>query len=154
MLILAVAGVAYTSLSPQPTVDYWQILVPIFAAICIFTEWPKQTSRQAQWRLLATQVLHWGTMFVAMRLMFLPQVQNMLNSNDIGLGVLALLSLGTILAGIHAAAWQICAVGVLLAVAVPAIALLEQTVLLIVVIAFVVFGAAALFFWYRYRHQS
>jgi hypothetical protein len=154
MLVLAIGGVAYTNLSPRPTVDYWQILVPIYAAICVFIEWPRLASKEARWRLLATQALHWGTMFAAMRLMFLPQVQNMLNSDAIGLGVLALLSLGTILAGIHAGIWQICVVGLLLAVAVPAIALLEQTVLLILIIALVVLGSIAAFLWFRYRRQT
>jgi hypothetical protein len=153
MLLLALGGVAYTSLSPRPTAHYWQILAPVFGAICVASEW-KKTHAEARWRLVWTQTLHWGAVLLAMRIMFYPDIQRMLNSDATGLMVLGLLALGTVLAGIHAAAWEVAAVGVILALAIPAAALLEQMTLLLLLICVLLLAGTALFFWLRARLRA
>ena len=35
VLILTIAGVAYTSFSKKPIVGYWEILAPIIALVCV-----------------------------------------------------------------------------------------------------------------------
>jgi hypothetical protein len=77
----------------------------------------------------------------------LPRVQMMLTGPATGLTLLMLLALGTFLAGIHIS-WQICFLGFAMALAVPAIVWLKQSVL------FIVLGAAAVIalgitFWRR-----
>jgi hypothetical protein len=37
MLLLALFGVAYTSVARQSMMTFWVMLVPIFAAICLIT---------------------------------------------------------------------------------------------------------------------
>jgi hypothetical protein len=148
MLLLALGGVAYTSLSPRPTAHYWQLLTPVFGLICIASEW-KKTHAEARWRLVWTQTLHWGAVLLAMRILFFPDIQRMMNSDATGLMVLGLLALGTVLAGVHAAAWEVAAVGVILALAIPAVALLEQTALLLLLGCLAIMAGAALFFWLR-----
>jgi hypothetical protein len=148
MLLLALGGVAYTSVSPRPTAHYWQLLAPIFGLICISSEW-KKTHAEARWRLVWTQTLHWGAVLLAMRILFYPDIQHMMNSDATGLMVLGLLALGTVLAGVHAAAWEIAAVGVILALSIPATALLEQMTLLLLLGCVAIMGGAALFFWLR-----
>jgi hypothetical protein len=50
---------------------------------------------------------------------------------------LTLLALGTFTAGIHITAWRICLVGIVLGIGVPAIAWLEQSALLLLLVAVV-----------------
>jgi hypothetical protein len=80
--------------------------------------------------LIWTQALHWGAVLVAMHLMFVVDVSRMMNADASALAALTVLALGTFTAGVHIAAWRICLVGVVLALAVPAIAWLEQSALL------------------------
>jgi hypothetical protein len=39
VLILTIAGVAYTSFSKKPIVGYWEILAPIIALVCVAPGW-------------------------------------------------------------------------------------------------------------------
>jgi hypothetical protein len=39
VLILIIAGVAYTSFSKKPIVGYWEILAPIIALVCVAAGW-------------------------------------------------------------------------------------------------------------------
>jgi hypothetical protein len=151
MLVLALGGIAITNLSPMPTATHWQILTVLFGLISIATEWGRLADRRQRWRLVWTQVLHWGTLLLAMRVLLLSNVDKVLSTNAVGLEVLGLLALGTILAGIHAAAWEIGIVGIVLGLAVPAIAWLEQAALLLLLATLVGIGLIAAFVWYRYR---
>jgi hypothetical protein len=54
-----------------------------------------------------------------------------MNADATGLAILMLLALGTFTAGIHILAWQICLVGVVMALGVPGIAWMERSALLL-----------------------
>jgi hypothetical protein len=151
MLVLAFGGIAIANLSPLPTATHWQILAVLFGLISIATEWGRLADRRQRWRLAWTQALHWGTLLLAMRMLLLSNVDKILSTNAVGLEVLGLLALGTILAGIHAGAWEIAIVGIVLALAVPAIAWLEQSALLLLLATIVSICLIAAFVWYRYR---
>lgn len=151
MLLLTLGGVTYASVSPQATFDYWRILVPVFGLICIIAGWRAAGSKDARWRLVWTQVLHWAAIFATMQLLFLPNVHLMLNSDATGLAIMALLALGTFLAGVHAASWRVCVVGAFLAAAVPVAALLEQAVLIVLLVGIVLLGLFALVLWLKKR---
>jgi hypothetical protein len=151
MLVLAFGGIAITNLSPLPSATHWQILTVLFGLICIATEWRRLADRRQRWRLVWSQVLHWATLLFAMRMLLWSTVEKTLSANAIGLEILGLLALGTVLAGIHAAAWEIVIVGIVLGLAVPAIAWLEQAALLLLLAGIVVIAIAVVYFWYRYR---
>ena len=51
------------------------------------------------------------------------------------------------MAGVHAEAWQVCVVGALLALAVPAVAWVEQSALLFVLLAVLVAFVIASLVW-------
>lgn len=51
-LVLAIAGVAYTNVSHQPLVGYWEFLALAIAVVCIMTKWPELADRQARFRLI------------------------------------------------------------------------------------------------------
>jgi hypothetical protein len=152
MLLLSFAGIAYTTFAQQSSVLYWQILVPIFAAMCIVTGWSPAYDKRERWRLVWTQLLHWGAFLAAMELMFLPGVQRMMNPGANGLSALILLALGSFVAGVHAGSWKIGVVGIVLALGVPAIAWIQQSALLVVV-ALLALAALAVGLWYVVHHQ-
>ena len=152
MLLLALGGVTYASISPRATFDYWQILVPVFCLICVVAGWRRSAGKAARWRLFWTQLLHWGAILVAMRTLFMPNVQQMLNSDAVGLAALGLQAMGTFLAGVHAASWRVCVIGLVLAAAIPAAAFLEQAVLFVLLVAVALLAAYALVLWRKKRH--
>jgi hypothetical protein len=151
VLILAIFGVAYTSFSKTPITTYWIVLAPLIGLICVITRWRDALDRERRWRLIWTQVLHWGAVLVAMHPMFVTDVSRMMNADASALTTLTVLALGTFTAGVHIAAWRICVVGIVLALGVPAIAWLEQSALLLLLIAVVVVAVIAPVFWHYKR---
>jgi hypothetical protein len=134
MLSLAILGVGYVSFTGQPTDFIWISLVPVFGAMCVFAGWSHVQGREGHWRLIWTQALHWLSFFVVMNLVYLPEVRSVANNNAAGLNVMTILALATFVAGIHAQAWQICGVGLILAFAVPLVAWIEQSALFSLVV--------------------
>ena len=154
MLLLALGGVAYTSIAPRASALFWTLLAMAFACFCVVAGWKHARDKQARWRLLWTQGLHWGALLLCMQLLFIPDVQRMLNTDAIGLALIALMSLGSFLAGVHAASWRICVAALLMAVAVPVFAFIEQAALLLLPIDLLVVVAVVAFVWWRRRRQK
>lgn len=151
ILALTVAGVGYVSLTRQPIAYYWAALAIIICAIGIVIGWPRARERGRGWRLVWTQVLHWAAFLVAMSLVFLPSVQAIANADITSLIVLILVALGTFVSGVHTASWRMCANGVVMALAVPTIAWLDQSALVIALCGALVVGAGGLLVLRRAR---
>jgi hypothetical protein len=147
VLILTLFGVAYASFSRQSMVGYWEFLAPVIGLLCVVIGWPHAPDKAARFRLIWTQALHWLAFLAAMNLLLLSGAASLLSPDAIGLTILTLLALGTFVAGVHIQAWQICSLGVVMALGVPAIAWIERSalLLLLVVIALAAIGAA---FWW------
>jgi hypothetical protein len=154
VLALALVGVAYTSFSNTPITIYWIVLAPFIGVVCVFTRWRDAQSREQRTRLVWTQALHWGAVLVAMHLMFVADVGRMMNADAKALAALTVLALGTFTAGVHIASWRICLVGIVLAAGVPAIAWLEQSALLLLLVVLAMVAALAPFFWRGRRVSS
>jgi hypothetical protein len=78
-----------------------------------------------------------------------------MNADASAIVILTLLALGTFTAGIrHAAGWRVCLVGVVLGLGVPAIAWLEQSSLLLLLIATVLVAIAVLYFMHKRREPG
>jgi len=148
VLVVAVAGVAYTNVSHQPLVGYWELLTLGLAAVCILTEWPNAGDKQARLQLILKQGLHWGAVLVTMNIMLLTGVQQLLPSPATSLVLLMLLALGAFLAGLHLPSVQVCFLGLAMAFAVPAIAWFKQSALFLLLAVVLVIGLA-LAFWPR-----
>ena len=103
VLIAAVLGIAYTSISKTAIVLYWEVLAPAIWLVCIASGWHSAQDRAARVRLLATQTAHWVSFLIVMNLLLLPGVQKLFNANATGLAVFTLLTLGTFTAGVHVA---------------------------------------------------
>jgi len=155
VLILTIIGVAYTTVSKRPIVGYWELLAPIIALICIGTGWTSATDRAARWRLIVTQALHWFAFLLVMNMLLLPSVQVIFNAGATGLAIFTLLALGTFTAGLHVLSWQVCLLGLIMALGIPAIAWIENSALIFVLIAAAVLGIAGIFWWHwRERRAS
>ena len=140
VFVLAIFGIAYNSYSKQSIVGYWQFLALVICVVCIGSGWPHAHDKKARLRLAWTQALHWLAFLVAMNVVLLPNVQRMMNADATSLAILTLLALGTFTAGVHILSWQICLVGVVMAVGVPASAWLERSALLLSVGALALLG--------------
>ena len=133
MLVLAVGGIVLTSFRGPTTYFYWMALAPIYALIVIASGWRQLETGAERMRLVVTQALHWAAFLGAMWLMFLPEVGGVVNLNATSLTLLILLALGTFVAGVHAAVWRISAVGVFLALSVPAVAWVQESAMLLLI---------------------
>ena len=147
-LVLAIAGVGYTNVSQQPLVGYWEFLALAIGVVCVITKWPEIEGRQAKLRLIWTQALHWGAVLVTMNIILVSGVQQLLPTPATSLVLLTLLALGTFLAGVSLLSLQISFLGLAMAVAVPAISWLKQSIFFFLLGAVLLIGLA-ISFWLR-----
>jgi hypothetical protein len=148
-LLLAIAGVAYTNISHQPLVGYWEFLALAIAVVCVVTKWPELDGKQAQFRLMWTQALHWVAVLVTMNIMLVSGVQQLLPTPATSLVLLTLLALGTFLAGLSLLSPQICFLGIAMGAAVPALSWLKQSVIFLLLATVFVVGIG-MTFWLGY----
>jgi hypothetical protein len=153
VLLLTACGVAYTSFTKEPIVGFWELMAPLIALVCIGAGWPSANDRGARFMLIGTQALHWLAFIVVMNLLLLPSVQRNFTANSTAIAVFTLLALGTFTAGLQVYAWQVCALGLAMALAVPVIAWIENSALAVVVVVaiLVVVGAVV---WWHWRRKA
>ncbi|MBV8192111.1 MAG: hypothetical protein JOY64_15485 [Alphaproteobacteria bacterium] len=151
MLAFALGGLVLASFRGAGTYYYWMAMAPVYGLIAIATGWRRLDTGNERLQLALTQVLHWFGILAAMWLMFLPQVRGIENDNATSLSLLILLALGTFLAGVHARVWRVCIVGAFLAVAVPAVAWIQESVILLLVVVLLVAVVVLGFWWLRHR---
>jgi hypothetical protein len=149
ILALAIAGVAYTNMSHRPLAGYWEFLAIVMGVVCVATEWEELDDKQARFRLMWTQAVHWVAVLVAMNVMLLSGVQQLLPAAATSLVLLILLSLGTFLAGLNLLSLRICFLGLAMALAVPTISWVKQSALLLILVAVFLVGVA-MTFWSRW----
>ena len=154
VLVLTLIGVGYTSFTKRPTTVYWEFLVPVTAALCIWSGWRSAREKKEEFRLIWTQAVHWLAFFAAMNLLLLPSVQDMVNADATGLAILLLLALGTFVAGVHIPAWEVCLLGVVMALFVPAIAWIEEVALIVLLALAVLIGTGTMFWWFGSKRQA
>ncbi len=149
ILLLTLGGVAYVGMTRRPLITYWELVALASCAVGILAGWPKSVDKGARWRLVWTQVLHWGAFLAAMNLVFLPSVQAIADADSTSLVVLLLLALGTFVAGVHTASWRMALNGVVMGLCVPAVAWLDQSALFVFLVAVLVVVLAGAVVWAR-----
>ena len=154
MLSLTLAGVAYTSFSKQPIIRFWEILAPMIGALCIAYGWQEAKDESGRRRLIGTQLLHWLAFLVVMNLVLLPNVQNVFTANATGLAIFTLLTLGTFTAGVHVLSWQVCLLGLIMAIGIPTIAWIENTALIFVLVGAGLVGVVSVVWWRWHTHRK
>jgi len=153
VLALAICGVAYTNISHQPLVGYWEFLALATGVVCVVTEWGKADDKQGRVQLILKQALHWSAILIAMNIMLFSGVQQLLPSPATSLVLLMLLALGTFLAGLHLSSVPVCFLGLSMALAVPALAWFKQSALFLLLAVVLVIGLG-LTFWPRFRRNE
>ena len=148
VLALTIFGVAYETFSRQPIRQYWEILAPFLVLVCVGAGWHNASDGTARRRLVLTQVLHWLAFLIVINVMLLPSVQRNFSANATGLAIFTLLSLGTFTAGVQLFSWQVCLLGLIMALAVPALAWVENSALFFLLVAAGVFGIAVVLWWH------
>ncbi len=154
VLILTIAGVAYTSFSKQPIAGYWEILAPIIALVCIASGWQEAADRTGRLRLVVTQALHWIAFLLVMNILLLSSVQRIFTAQTTALAIFTLLALGTFTAGIQVLSWQVCLLGVIMALGIPAIAWIENSALLAVLVVAAVVAVVAVSWWHWHQRRT
>lgn len=144
VFILAMVGVGYTSMSGRPLNGYWEFLAFAIGLACIATGYRRTNDKAERRKVLVTQSLHWLAFLLAMGILLLPSVNTFLNGPATGLALMLLLALGTFVAGIHVST-DIAVLGIVLALAVPAMAWLKQSALMLVLIGLVIGGLVVAF---------
>ena len=153
VLILTIGGVAYTSFSKKPIVEYWEILAPIIALVCVGAGWEEAGDKNGRLRLVVTQALHWIAFLLVMNMLLLSSVQRIFTAQTTALAIFTLLALGTFTAGIQVLSWQVCLLGLIMALGIPAIAWIENSALLVVLIVGAIVGVGAVL-WWHWRQRS
>ena len=148
VLVLTIFGVAYETFSRQPIRLYWEVLAPFLVLVCIGAGWHHAADNAARWRLVATQAVHWLAFLIVINMMLLPSVQRNFSANATGLAIFTLLSLGTFTAGVHLPSWQVCLLGLIMALGIPAIAWVENSALFFLLIAAGVLGLGGVLWWH------
>ncbi len=153
VLVLAVSGVAYSTISNQPLAGYWEFLALAAGVLCVMTQWSNVEGKDARIQLMWMQALHWAAILITMNIVLFSGVRQMLPGPATSLVLLTLLALGTFLAGIHLLSLPISFLGLAMALTVPAIAWFKQSALFLLLGAVLLIGLA-LTFWPRGpRHE-
>lgn len=149
LLLLSVVGMAISDFSAHYGLTYWLWMVPAFAVVCIAVGL-RRTGKESgpSTVLIGRQVIHWGSLLVAVYVIYLLQSTGRLNREDAGLVTLLILGLTTLLAGVHFD-WRLAVLGVLLVATSAAAALVEE--FFWVLLLPVVFVGAGLLIWPRIR---
>jgi hypothetical protein len=148
VLVLTIAGVAYTIFARRPIAGYWEILAPILGLVCIAAGWQEAGDRTARLRLIVTQALHWGAFLLVMNILLLSSVQQLFNAQTTALAIFTLLALGTFTAGVQVLSWQVCLLGAIMAIGVPAIAWIENSALLVTLVVAALVALAVVLWWH------
>ena len=103
--------------------------------------------------MIGSQALHWLAFIVVMNVLLLPSVQRNFTANSTAIAVFTLLALGTFTAGLQVFSWQVCSLGLVMALSVPAIAWIENSALIVVVI-FALMLAVGVAVWWHWRKSA
>jgi hypothetical protein len=147
VLVLTIAGVAYTIFARRPIAGYWEILAPIIGIVCIASGWQEAGTGSGRLRLIVTQALHWAAFLLVMNMLLLSSVQQLFNTQTTALAIFTLLALGTFTAGIQVFSWQVCVLGAVMAIGVPAIAVIENSALLVMLIIAAIVALVVVLWW-------
>jgi len=154
VLVVTMVGVAYTSFSRQPIVTYWEILAPVIGLVCVAAGWHNAPDNRARARLAGTQALHWLAFLLVMNMLLLPSVQVPFSASATGLAVFTLLALGTFTAGVQVMSWHVGLLGLIMALCIPAIAWIQNSALIVVLIIVTVAVIAGVIWWHWHKWRA
>ncbi len=99
---LAFLGVAITYVNTDLSYLYWLTMIPVFGTICFIVQWSRSQGTGVKWTsLLLTEVLHWGSLLLAVALTYTLLSAGSIPRATTGMVTLLLFALVTFLYGVH-----------------------------------------------------
>ncbi|MEX0962207.1 MAG: hypothetical protein WDZ28_05070 [Simkaniaceae bacterium] len=102
MILLALVGLIISTLRQDGAWQYWRIMVPVFALICLFFSWYLRREKESVslvkvWH----EILHWIGLMLAVLLVSVFVSHGIMSRFGASLQVLTLLSFSLFLAGVY-----------------------------------------------------
>ena len=152
LLVLSIGGIAVADFSVRWGLNYWLVMVPVFAGASLFSGWSRARGRgEGIQQILWRQAAHWSALALAVYLVYMLEQTRRLNQEDAGLVALLALSLTTLLAGVHFD-WRLMLLGGLLGVTAACAAFVEEFFWVLLLPAVVAGGLAV--FWLGRRDEK
>jgi hypothetical protein len=115
MIALAWISSIYTTYNLHDSQFIWRWLIPIYGAICIFTQWNSvEPTLRSRALLVLHQLLHWGVVTALAFLVIMAStgqygLPSLFDARQVGFIVTFMLALSTYLAGLYND-WRLCVV--------------------------------------------
>jgi hypothetical protein len=151
IVAIGVFGICWTSFFRRPSAEYWVIMTPVTALLCVAVGLARAPHGRGRVETVAIQLAQWAAVLVAMYLINLGNVGGLTTSDALGGMMLTLLALGVFISGLDLRAWKLSVTGVFLAIAVPLVAWFEQAALFLVLIGAVLIALLLLLWWGRVK---
>jgi hypothetical protein len=148
---IGVVGISWTSFFRRPSADYWVIMTPVTALLCVAVGLARAPRGRGRIETVAIQLAQWAAVLVAMYFINLSSVGGLTTSDAMGGAMLTLLALGVFISGLDLRDWRLGVAGAFLAVAVPLVAWFEQAALFIVFIGAVLIALLFVLWWGRVK---
>jgi hypothetical protein len=153
LLFMSLVGISWSNLWHRNSALYWVSMGPLCALVCVGLAWRRSSVHHSRIRLVLLQTAQWIAVMVAMYLVAVSDLRDLLNNDARGLMMLTLLALGVFISGLNLLVWQLCVLGMFLAVSVPLIAWVEAASVLIFLLAAVIVALAMLRLWVQLRSR-
>ena len=153
LLFMSLVGICWANLWHRNSALYWVSMGPLFALVCVALAWRRSSEHHTRLRMVLLQAVQWVAVMVAMYLVAVSDLRDLLNNDARGLMMLTLLALGVFISGLNLLVWQLCVLGMFLAVSVPLIAWVEAASVLIFLLAAVIVSLAMLRLWLQLRSR-
>lgn len=151
LLLLSIIGVFITVFAPTFAWHYWILVVPLFAALCIWLSWHISRSNTDKTSTIAHEVVHWVALLVAVYLVSTIVSTGIINYLAGALFVLILLAFGIFLAGLQFDS-MFMLIGILLGILAACSAFFVKYVIVILIpIAIIIAG---FFIWHFMRKKK
>jgi hypothetical protein len=146
LFVAVIVGIAFTDMRLDFAPLYWQILIPIFGVVALVIGWSGAgDDSKARTAFVIKTVLHWGALFGVVQLLYLPQLQAVLNAEVTGLQIIFLLGLTAFLSGVHGNA-RMSVIGLFLVGSGIVVSFLDDAAMMISAV-----GVAVLVGWILWR---
>jgi hypothetical protein len=149
IVIIGIVGICWTSFFRRPTADYWVIMTPVTALLCIAVGLGRVPRGRGRIEMVATQFAQWTAVLVSMYLINISNVGGLNTSDALGGMMLTLLALGVFISGLDLRDWRLAVAGVFLAIAVPLVAWVEQAALFLIFIGAALIALFVFLWWAR-----
>lgn len=154
LYVLTIGLVGWTMHNEAGAAQTWQFAIPVIALVSILGGWRRGGEGFGQHSAFVfRQILHWAALVVVIQLIYLPSVQGFLNNEAYGFLVICLIGLTAVLSGVHFD-WKMALYGAFVLFTGVVLAILEDNMLLILMVAGVGFVGVLLSLLIRGRIKS